>query len=214
MVVLGGVHCNRGPSPTVEPELTALGIFCSPQPALLACKAVASFDSGGRFATDPVDVTRQASWTTSNEEVATVDHGLVQAVGPGNADIRVSMLSRRGSETSTVSVLVNGDYSPQLAYAVEGELRDTNSVSLSDGLVTLVDDQGNMRTAATRAVGAFRFFPVPAGHYRVAARKSGFRSNEKDLAVPYDRPVTLVLLREPSQATPTDLQSPQTRSNQ
>jgi hypothetical protein len=109
---------------------------------------------------------------------------------------------------------VDEGHPTQLAYAVEGELRNANSEELDDVLVTLIDEHGNERAAATRAVGAFRFFPVAVGHHRVTGTKPSFRANATYVAVPNDRPVTLVRLREPTESMATTLRLPYSRSNQ
>jgi hypothetical protein len=194
---LAASRCGGASGLPSEPELVRLQIACTTQAGVLACRAQATFDTRGHAATDPVDVTSGVSWITSDERVATVDHGHIFAVGPGAADIRATIPTRHGPEASAVSVLVKEGLPPQLAYTVEGELRDINSIEIAGASVTLIDGDGKSRAVTTGPSGGFRFFPVGAGYYRLNGEKSGFRANYTNLTIPGDKPLTLVLLREP-----------------
>ncbi len=90
---------------------------------------------------------------------------------------------------------------PERAYPVEGELRDFNNEGVTDARVTLIDKRGATRTITVEKSGdgAFRFFPVTAGHYSLEAEKLGFRPNRRELDVPGDGRVLLVLLPEPKE---------------
>ena len=130
-----------------------------------------------------------------------MDQGHIFGVGPGTADIRVSMPTRHGPEIAAVSVLVKEGLPPQLAYTVEGELRDINSIAIPGASVTLIDGDGKSRAVITGPSGAFRFFPAAAGSYRLNGEKVGFRANYTNLNIPDDKPLTLVLLREADDGT-------------
>jgi hypothetical protein len=74
---------------------------------------------------------------------------------------------------------------------------DVSSREIAGASVTLIDGDGKSRAVRTGPSGAFRFIGVAAGFYRLSGEKTGFRGNTTELTFPDDKPLTLVLLREP-----------------
>ena len=112
---------------------------------------------------------------------------------------------RAGDEAVTASVLVVvGDDGaiPQVAYDLNGAVRDPSNSGITSVELTLSDDRGGNRIAITEqngglSEGTFRFASVLSGQYRLRARKFGYRPVERVVNVPDTSPLTLVMLSEP-----------------
>ncbi len=66
-------------------------------------KAIAMYST-----TTPQDVTEEATWTSSDESIFTVNKGLIKRVGDGNATITVTLGADKGSETKSIIVMSQG----------------------------------------------------------------------------------------------------------
>ena len=60
----------------------------------------------------PHDVTEEATWTSSDESIFTVNKGLVKRVGDGNATITVTLGADKGSETKSITMMSQGAVMP------------------------------------------------------------------------------------------------------
>lgn len=105
--------------------------------------------------------------------------------------------------TAVVQIAVNEETGvPQVAYDVEGAVRDLTNMGLANVEVTLTDERGRTQTTKTReakgvADGAFRFSPLLAGTYHLKARRPDYRPAEKTVTIPDPAPLTLVMINEP-----------------
>jgi hypothetical protein len=199
LLSLGATDCASRPV-NASSENTLLHLACAPQgKSLLDCRALLSEEGVG---IDGHDVTLRASWSTSNLGIAAVNNGHVSAVGPGLATIRASVAAPSGPETATTAILVEPDGTMQLAYTLRGELRDFNNTGVTNARVSLTivgRQEVRVEDIVTTSDGSFRFFPVVAGQYQLQAEKPNYRPYQMLVSVPSDRPVTLVLLSEPTE---------------
>ena len=96
----------------------------------------------------PVDGdTNRAAWTSSDENVAIVEYGMVTAVGEGTATITATT---RNGKTSTCIVTVSGEKA--LLKNGTFDIRDDDSWTLSGGAV-LADNMGRVSSAAAELTG-------------------------------------------------------------
>jgi len=144
-------------------------------------------------------MTDAVAWSTSNVETADIVRGRVTAKQPGTATIVASVRSGDETVSSSVLVVVNGEGTrPQIAYDLNGVVRELSNDGLTNVELTLVDNQDHARSMVTSGVdGAFRFVPLLTGQYRLRATKQGYRPAERLVNVPDATPLTLVLLSEP-----------------
>jgi len=197
--------CNVHPlSSAKKTSLPVLNVSCQGQDDGLNCRALEQVAASPADAREGVDVTDAVVWTTSNGMTAAVVRGHVTSMEePGSATITATL--RTGDETVTASVLVVvGDDGavPQVAYDLNGAVRDASNTAMTNVELTLLDDRGGNRLATTGlnagpSEGTFRFAPVLSGQYRLRATKSGYRPVERVVNVPETSPLTLVMLSEP-----------------
>jgi hypothetical protein len=111
---------------------------------------------------------------------------------------RLATTDRNG--TANVTVIVDkAAAAPQVAYEIEGAVRDSSNSGVARVEVTLIDPLGHeQRVMTTPGLdGLFRFAPVRSGRYLVRASRSDYRAIEREISVPDPRPLTLVLLANP-----------------
>lgn len=195
--------CSAHPPTSAKTtSIPMLKVSCEGQDAL-NCRALEQVAGSPVDAREGVDVTDAVVWTTSNARTAAVVRGHVTSMEPGSATI--AAILHAGDETVTASVLlVVGDDGaiPQVAYDLNGAVRDVSNSGITNVELTLSDGRGGDRVAITGqngglSEGAFSFAPVLSGQYRLRARKSGYRPVERVVNVPDTSPLTLVMLSEP-----------------
>jgi hypothetical protein len=87
---------------------------------------------------------------------------------------------------------------PQVAYEVEGAVRDSSNRGVADVDVTLAREDETQAVATARSVdGLFRLPAVAGGRYQLRAMRAGYRVAEKRITIPDPLPLTLVMLPEP-----------------
>jgi hypothetical protein len=192
--------CNTSvPAQGKVAAIAALNVSCEPHGDALNCRAVGHFADDRVEAPRETDMTDVVAWATSNVKIANVVRGRVTANEPGTATIVASVRSGDETESSSVLVVVDGERTcPQVAYDLNGVVRDLSNNGIPSVELTLVDDRGHVRTMITReADGAFQFTPLLSGRYRLRAAREGYRPVERLVDVPDATPLTLVLLFEP-----------------
>jgi iron complex outermembrane receptor protein len=65
--------------------------------------------------------------------------------------------------------------------SVSGAVRDPSGAAVVASHLTLRDDSGKVRDTQTDREGAYRFSPLPAGHYSLSVESQGFQSQSKDV---------------------------------
>ena len=197
--------CNVHPlSSAKETSIPVLNVSCEGLNDTLNCRALEHVVASAVDSRENVDVTDTVVWTTSNASAARVVRGQVTSMDePGSATVTATL--RAGDETVTASVLVvvgDDGGGPQVAYDLNGAVRDVSNTAIPNAELTLSDGHGGNRIAVTEqsgglSEGTFRFSPVLSGTYRLLATKSGYRPVEKVVNVPDRSPLTLVMLPEP-----------------
>jgi hypothetical protein len=197
--------CNVHPMSSAKTtSIPVLNVSCEGLNDALNCRALEQVVAAAVDSRENVDVTDAVVWTTSNASAARVVRGQVTSMDePGSATVTASL--RAGDETVTASVLVvvgDDGGGPQVAYDLNGAVRDVSNTAIPNVELTLLDDRSGNRIATTGlnggpSEGTFRFSPVLSGTYRLLATKSGYRPVEKVVNVPDRSPLTLVMLPEP-----------------
>jgi hypothetical protein len=198
-IAIAACHAHQPPAQEKRATVTGLSISCEPDDEALNCRAIVGLADERADPRRDSDMTNAAAWSTSNVKTANIVRGRVTAKEPGTATIAATV--RSGDETVSSSVLVVVDAAgarPQIAYDLKGVVRELSNDGLSNVELTLVDDQDRARSVVTTGVdGAFRIVPLLSGQYRLRATKEGYRPAERQVNVPDEAPLTLVLLSEP-----------------
>ena len=135
--------------------------------------------------------TAQATWSTSNASVATVNSaGLVTGVGAGEADITATYQSTTGRLHVTIA-------SQAVAtFTVSGSVSDGTSGGMLPNITIQITDSGGVsRSAVTGSTGAFSIGGLPAGSATLTASAVSYQTTTRTLAIAADTRVDIVLPR-------------------
>ena len=110
----------------------------------------------------PQNTTDELIWESSNDNIATVESGLVTCVGVGSATITVTC----GNQTATCSVSATHTFVIDDAYHAENGYKYSGSLNLS------ADPPHNGIGKATLTRGRLYYSTVEYGNYRVFANKN------------------------------------------
>jgi len=136
------------------------------------------------------DVTRSATWESSNSSIATVTGGLVSVVANGEVDIRATYQGTTGS-THIAVARPNG-------FTLTGFVTDTVTTQAIPGVRVQLIGGGSSHTDDHGAFG----IAVAEGRVLVEFSKDGYQTLEKDVTISGDAQmlVTLTpLAKSPSQ---------------
>lgn len=120
-----------------------------------------------------LDVTRSASWESSNPLVVTVNaNGFATVLTSGEADVRATYQGVSGSQRVTVA--------PPRSYALSGVVTEVapNARPVANAVVRILG--GGVPSVTTNEQGAFRFSSVPQGRVLVEVSKDGYLAWEGD----------------------------------
>ena len=197
--------CSTGAiSPPPTPQVSSVSLTCAPKAGDLNCRALAS-RAGEQVQSEPADVTGWAVWSSSDDRLASVERGRVTGVTAGVVSIAASIPGSSPAISASVKVVVDRPGGvPQVAYEVEGAVRDSSNRGVADVDVTLAreDDEAQTVAAAKSVDGLFRLPAVAGGRYQLRAVRAGYRVAEKSITIPDPLPLTLVMLPEPTARVP------------
>jgi Carboxypeptidase regulatory-like domain/Bacterial Ig-like domain (group 2) len=197
-LALTTVACGAPPVNRSAPTTVPVRLACDASKNALVCKTLSPAASES---TEPADLGTVVEWSSSDDRVASVHNGRVagRLIGTATITARLATTDRNGS-ASTIVVVQERDGAPQIAYEIEGAVRDSSNSGVARVEVTLVDPRGRMQPVKTTSGldELFHFAPVPCGSYLVRASRSDYRAIERDITVPDARPLTLVLLADPT----------------
>jgi len=143
LAVMAGCNTPRRPSKTPDQPAPLLSLSCMPQERLLVCRALARSVNDASDTVAPEDVTNVVAWSASDDGTAVVQGGRVRGRGPGLTSVTATMANSDRSISASVLVAVDrADAPPQLAYAIEGFVRDLANTGLSAAQVALIDQHG------------------------------------------------------------------------
>jgi hypothetical protein len=201
LTAASGACRDTVPTPQRSAATASLRLSCERRADALDCRAIGNRNDDQAGPQSDSDLTDVVTWSTSNPNVVTMQHGRVAASQPGIATIVASMRSGEETLSASVSVVVSKERPyPELAYDLAGVVRDPTNSGLTDVELTLMADQEHApaaaRTAGTVSDGAFHFAPLLSGQYRLRATKQGYRSVERRVTVPDAAPLTVVLISE------------------
>lgn len=149
-----------------------------------------TFDSIGATATlsatlTPADTTEALTWVSSNEDVATVENGIVTCVGVGSATITATCgtFNATCDVTSTLTVVADDVWVVDDGYKYGGSvsLPTKNYISRSS------DAAGRLFYSATDELGGYRAFSGAA--------------NAGKYAIPFPKGTTKIVFTKPDGAT-------------
>lgn len=206
----GLIGCTAPPSATAPPSQVVLNLSCEAAEAALVCGASTS-PTAASETPGPVDVTPEVKWSSSDERIASVRSGRVVGRTAGTVTITATLSAAAARGQASILVIVaDAALSPQVAYEIEGAVRDSLNSGIADVDVTLLDDHGRQQRVKTARTldGLFRFAPVVAGHYQIRAFRHDYRPAEREITVPDSRPLTLMLLADPRALTQSADASP------
>lgn len=145
----------QGPAPTVGPGQTA------------QVKAVARFSDGSER-----DVSPDATWTSSQPQIATVDGGMIKGQALGRTVIRAGYMSRSVSLTIVVQ--------PEGTFIVSGNITEPGSVAVGTATVAVLGGPPN--SVATNSVGFYELFGA-SGTVTLRVNSPGYLDETRTLTV-------------------------------
>jgi uncharacterized protein YjdB len=161
------------------PQVTLVSIAVSPGTISIAAKTTQQFTATGKYSDgSTADVTRTASWVSSNTGVATVNaSGLTTAVAAGSATITASLSGVAGTATLTVTPILSSiSVSPNApSIAVGATQQFTATGTYSDGskkpVTTATWTAANPAIATVNASGLAT--AVASGSTQITASSNG-----------------------------------------
>jgi hypothetical protein len=146
------------------------------------------------------DVTNEAQWTTSNNDVATVaPGGVLTIVRSGQVEVRATYQSTTGSTSMNVTA---PEAPPGTLIILSGTVSETppGGKPLDGVTVRITEGPGAGRSTVTEGGGRFGFPELPAGLVGIEASKSGYVTWKMSTSVDHDREIQIVMFPAP----PTD----------
>jgi hypothetical protein len=184
IIVLSAVACNSdkksavptNPTP-VSPTLTSLAIQGPPPtvgPGQTAqVTAVGRFSDGSERA-----VTGEATWTSTQPQIATVDAGMITGRALGRTQIRAMYLFRSAFLTLVVE--------PAGTFILSGNITEPGPVSVAAAMVTALGEPVNQTIANSN--GFYELFGV-SGTVTLRVSKSNYLDDIRMLTVTQDQKV-------------------------
>jgi len=195
--LLAAVACSRNVTPT-PPSPTPPAPVPTPSVSSVIVNgaaptvgATALFSATANLSNGTAqNVTSQATWSSSNITVATVNGtGLVTGIGVGIADITATYQGATG--TAHASVI-------RATYAVSGLVTDGTSGGVLPNInVQIVDSTGAAKSTLTDAAGNYSMSGIPAGPATLTASAVSYQTMTKAIEVSPDTRVDIVLARTP-----------------
>jgi hypothetical protein len=146
------------------------------------------------------DVTAEAQWATSNNDVATIAAGgVLTIVKSGQVDVRATYQSATGSTSMNVTA---PDGPPGPLIILSGTVSETppGAKPLDGVTVRITEGPGAGRSTVTEGGGRFGFPEFPSGLVGIEASKSGYVTWKMSTSVDHDREIQIVMFPSP----PTD----------
>jgi hypothetical protein len=136
------------------------------------------------------DVTRSATWASSNTQIATVSStGYVTVVGNGELDVQVSYQGVTGSQHLVVAL-------PK-SFALSGVVHEIapNVRPMAGATVRILS--GSIAPVVTNDQGSFAFSALPAGRTLIEVTKDGYQVWESEIVI-VDRNVQIMVSLYPT----------------
>lgn len=171
----GGTSTSTPPAPTAPgaPTVAAVSVTGAPATASASFQLTAT----ARLSDSTTqDVTRTATWQSSDATIATVANGFVTTVANGQADIRATYQGVTGVTHVTVAL-------PK-QYTVSGVVTDASAPGQPIASARIQDVGGGF--TLTDATGAFSLPGIPAGLLLIEFSKTGYQTVEQELAITGD----------------------------
>jgi len=175
------VPTTASPVPTTSPAavLTTL-LIQGPPPAVGPgqtgqLKALARYNDGSER-----DVTAEATWTSTQPQIATVDRGTVKGLALGRTSIRVNYTNRSASLAMVIQ--------PEGTFILSGNITEPVSVIVATASVAVVAGPPSSTTATS--TGFYELFGV-SGPVTVRASKPGYFDETKTLTVTQNQKLDL-----------------------
>ncbi|MDR9829155.1 Ig-like domain-containing protein [Vibrio sp. FNV 38] len=133
---------------------------------ILQLTATAHYDRG-----DSQDITQDVAWRTTNELILSIEHGLIEGVSPGNANI-IAEFSGEGASLPVMVLLpdvvsIKPSIFDNEMTMTEGEIHDGQFVlTFSDGTVEDYSDEVSYSTGSTTDSSSLRIVNVLEGGFR------------------------------------------------
>lgn len=179
----GGMSTSTPPAPTSPSAPTVAAVSVTGAPATAA--APFQLTATARFSDATTqDVTRTATWQSSDATVVTVANGFVTTIASGQADVRATYQGITGVTHVTVAL-------PK-QYTVSGVVTDA-SVSGHPIVSARIQDVGG-GFALSDATGAFSLPGIPAGLLLIEFSKSGYQTVEQELVISGDTRLNVALV--------------------
>jgi hypothetical protein len=137
-----------------------------------------------------LDVTRSASWESSDLQIATVSStGFVTVVGNGTFDVRATYQGMTGTQRLVVAL-------PR-TFALSGVVREIapNVRPVANATVRVLG--GTVPSVATNDQGAFSFAALPTGRVLIEVSKDGYVVWESNVTLDSDEQMTVDLYPTP-----------------
>jgi hypothetical protein len=172
--ILGIAGCGGGyPNPTqTSNALVAIFVNASFLPSIAPGETIQFGASGGYPSSSSPggisykNITKSATWSTSNAAVATVDKGLVTGTGAGSVTITATLGGQTGSATAVVglssTIAITPTGADPFSKSATPEQQFIAQATYSDGTVLDVTDFGRWSSNPTGIVKFYSYFPGDA----------------------------------------------------
>lgn len=179
----GGMSTSTPPAPTAPGAPTVASVAVTGAPA--AASASFQLTATARLSDATTqDVTRTATWQSSDATIATVANGFVTTIVSGQADIRATYQGVTGVTHVTVAL-------PK-QYTVSGVVTDASVPGHPIASARIQDVGGGF--ALSDATGAFSLPAIPAGMLLLEFSKTGYQTVENELVISGDTRLTVTLM--------------------
>jgi Big-like domain-containing protein len=175
--------CNGDKAPTttpvapVVPVVTSVGVSVSPVVQTIPPGQTAQLIATARYSDGSTkDVTSQATWTSSQGNVATVSAGAITGVSLGRTLIRVNF--ERWSASMTIVIEPNG------TFILKGKVTEGGAVAVSGALVEVIS--GPAIQAQTNLDGLYELFGV-GGTVILRVAKTGYFDERRAVTISADQ---------------------------
>jgi hypothetical protein len=180
VVIAAACASDRIASPTTPTGGLALLFFQAPPPTSVPPGTTAAMAVVARF-TDGSErtVTSDASWTSSQPQIATVSKGVITALTIGLTQIRANYQSRTVSSTVVVE--------PEGTFVVSGTITEPGGLKVQGATVTVIGSSTPNQLVSPSS-GAYQFFGV-SGTVTLVVSKAGYTDERRTLVVMQDQKV-------------------------
>jgi len=139
------------PSTPVVPSVTVVGLSVAPLVQIIPPGQTVRLTATARYSDGSTkDVTSQATWTSSQANVATVSAGAVTGVALGRTMLRVNF--ERGSTSMTIVI------EPDWTFILNGKVTEAGGVVVGAAAVEVISGPPNQ--VITNSAGAYELFGI------------------------------------------------------